>query len=517
MRIAKFQLLVLSVGFGVVGCGDTGSGGAGAVGGAPSGGMLGAGGNLVGGASSVGPSSGGVLPSGGQGPANGGSVAVGGANPAGGAGPATGGVGPATGGAGPATGGAGPATGGAGPATGGVGPATGGTTSTRTGAGGVGPATGGTTSTRTGTGGVGPATGGASTTSGGTKATGGTTSVGGTTSSVGGGTTNSGRPTGPCDVYASASPATPCVAAFSMVRALTKSYSGPLYQVRSGSSSTNSGTGGVTHDIGMTADGFADSAAQDAICAGTVCTVSKLYDQTGNGSDLTRAPKGGAGNGTRSDQDCYESSATKGKTTVGGHTVYSLYMAVYEGYRLAAVGKNMPRGTASQGIYMLADGTHSGTACCWDFGNVTINPLQYHTMNTLFLGTGYWGKGAGSGPWFLADFEGGVWAGGSGASSAANSSNPSMKIPYAFGILKTAPGNYAIRTGNGQSGALTTAYDGTGPMAMDNQGGITLGVGGDNSNNSWGTFFEGAITAGRPSDTTDAAVLSNVQAAGYGK
>jgi len=99
--------------------------------------------------------------------------------------------------------------------------------------------------------------------------------------------------------------------------------------------------------------------------------------------------------------------------------------------------------------------------------------------------------------WFIADFEGGVWAGGSGASSAANTNSPSMKIRFAFCMLKTAPGNYAIRGGNGQSGTLTTAYDGATPWAMDNQGGITLGVGSDNSNNSWGTFFEGPITAGR--------------------
>jgi hypothetical protein len=52
---------------------------------------------------------------------------------------------------------------------------------------------------------------------------------------------------------------------------------------------------------------------------------------------------------------------------------------------------------------------------------------------------------------------------------------------------------------------------------MDNLGGIVLGVGGDNSNNSWGTFFEGAITAGAPSADTDAAVLANVQATKYGQ
>jgi hypothetical protein len=32
-----------------------------------------------------------------------------------------------------------------------------------------------------------------------------------------------------------------------------------------------------------------------------------------------------------------------------------------------------------------------------------------------------------------------------------------------------------------------------------------------------GTFYEGAITSGYPSDATDLAVLKNVQAVGYAK
>ena len=38
----------------------------------------------------------------------------------------------------------------------------------------------------------------------------------------------------------------------------------------------------------------------------------------------------------------FESSATKGSLTVGGHKVYSLYMNAREGYRLTAEGKGMP-------------------------------------------------------------------------------------------------------------------------------------------------------------------------------
>lgn len=341
--------------------------------------------------------------------------------------------------------------------------------------------------------------------------------AGGTVATGGSGGGGSGtRVDGPCDVYAAAN--TPCAAAYSMIRGLSKAYTGPLYQVRNGSSAQNTGTGGMTKDIGMTADGYADSASQDAFCAGSICTVSLLYDQSGNKSNLKVAPKGLSAGGTYAAMDDFESSATKGTLMIKGRKVYSLYMNAREGYRLTAKGANMPLGNSDQGIYMLADGTHSGTACCWDFGNVTTNPTQYHTMNTLFLGTGYWGTGAGQGPWFLGDFEGGVWAGGSGPSNANNPNSPSMKVPFAFGILKTSSGKYAIRVANlATATAVTTTYDGNSPKTWENQGGILLGIGADNSNNSFGTFYEGAITAGRPSDATDLAVMQNVQAAGYGK
>jgi hypothetical protein len=137
-------------------------------------------------------------------------------------------------------------------------------------------------------------------------------------------------------------------------------------------------------------------------------------------------------------------------------------------------------------------------------------------MAASFFGTGYWGSGAGTGPWFMADLGAGVWAGGQGASNTDNPNNPSMKIDYAFGILKTNSSGYAIRVADVQSGSLTTAYDGGAPTTWKLQGGIILGISEDNSNSSYGTFFEGAITSGRPSDATDAAVLANVQAAGYG-
>jgi hypothetical protein len=320
---------------------------------------------------------------------------------------------------------------------------------------------------------------------------------------------------GPCDIYAAGN--TPCVAAFSTVRQLSSAYAGPLYQVRKGGMKT--GTGGTTLDIGVVA-GFADAAAQDTFCGTDTCTVSKLYDQSGLGNDLSVAPAG-CYTGTASEPD-YESNAKTRSLTVGGHKVYALYMLPHEGYRNNN-GKNMPTDTAAQGVYELADGKRIGGACCWDFGNAS-NTNCYGptgTMNALYFGTGYWGKGAGNGPWFMGDFEAGVWSGGFGASNTTNTNLPASNVDYAFGVLKTNTANnvgqYAIRVGDGQSGNLVTAYDGQAPANWQERGGLILGIGGDNSNSSQGTFFEGAVTAGRPSDASDEAVLQNVQAVGYGK
>jgi hypothetical protein len=458
-------------------------------------------------------------------PGTGGTGAVGGSgNPQAG----TGGAAPTGGKAG--TGGAPGTSGtpGAGGTTGGTSPVAG--TTGKGGAGGgapvagsTGAGSGGTANPAGGSGGSGVAgegsggaLGGAG--SGGTGDGGGKGGKGGSTAGGAGGSGGSSpgtRSDGPCDVYAAGD--TPCVAAYSTIRALAKAYTGPLYQVRNGSSNMNTGSGGMTMDIGMTADGFADTASQDTFCMGSTCTVSLLYDQSGQGNNMKVAPKGRTDGGAYAAMDDFESSATRGQMTVAGHKVYALYMNAREGYRLTAKGKGMPLGNSSQGIYMLADGTHAGDACCWDFGNVSPDPMTYGVMNTLFLGIGFWGRGAGEGPWFLGDFEGGVWAGGSGASTATNNNNPSMKVKYAFGMLNTSPGQYAIKVANLETAtALTVPYDGNSPKTWNNEGGILLGIGGDNSNNSFGTFYEGAITAGRPTDETDTAVLKNVQAAGYG-
>jgi non-reducing end alpha-L-arabinofuranosidase len=423
---------------------------------------------------------------------------------------------------------------------------------------------GGTPSTGGATGTGGKVSTGGATGSGGTTPVGGrggTTSTGGSTGTGGGagsgaagsgaaGSTGTSNAMGPCDIYAMANNS--CVAAISTVRVLLHSYTGPLYQVRKGGTNnvfkgnqpagTGGGTtGGTTQDIGFGADGFADSAAEDAFCGsgGSACTISKIYDQSGKGNDLIESPAG-----TYEPGPDYEVPASHA-VMVGTHKVYSLYFphppSLPSGSAPSGYGyrnnktTGMPTGTAAQTVYMLADGTYAGNGCCFDFGNAETNNGNGPTgdMAAINLGTSYWGMGAGSSPWFEGDFEAGVWAGGSSCGTPgsgqltcsgrqANPMNPSMKsIPYALGILKTATTNgspvWTLKVANATTGTLTTAYDGAAPGKWMLQGALLLGTGGDNSNSSWGNFYEGCVTTGEASDATDQAIAANVAAVGYGK
>jgi hypothetical protein len=81
---------------------------------------------------------------------------------------------------------------------------------------------------------------------------------------------------------------------------------------------------------------------------------------------------------------------------------------------------------------------------------------------------------------------------------------------------------FAIKGSNAQAGTLVTLYDGSLPRGyspMKKQGAIILGSGGDccatNTNQSAGTFYEGAMVAGYPSDATDNAIQASIIAAGY--
>ncbi len=171
--------------------------------------------------------------------------------------------------------------------------------SNSTGSGGA-PGTGGST---TGSGGGGASSGG-TTGAGGTTSTGGTTGTGGTTSVGGhggtlatggrtgsggapasGGSTGTGGSTsgtdagaaylGPCDEIPGG-----CAEAYSVTRAMSASYTGPLFQLARTSDKT-------TQNIGQTSAHAADLSTWSSFCGGSQssCVVSKIYAQIHNGSN----------------------------------------------------------------------------------------------------------------------------------------------------------------------------------------------------------------------------------------
>ena len=316
--------------------------------------------------------------------------------------------------------------------------------------------------------------------------------------------------TGPCDIYASGG--TPCVAAHSTTRALFGAYSGRLYQVRRAAD-------GATTDIGtLSAGGFANAGAQDSFCAGTSCVISIIYDQTSRGNNLTQAPAGGAAGGPDN-----LANASALPISAGGHKVYGVFVAPGTGYRNDATN-GIATGSGAQGVYMVAAGNHVNSGCCFDYGNAETNARDNGNghMGAVYFGTLCWfgfvvpGQCVGSGPWVMADLENGLFAGANGT----NTNNTGRNSPFVTGMIKMNSTTYAIKDGNANSGGLKTDYNGplpttSGYTPLHLEGGIILGIGGDNSKGSAGSFFEGVMTSGMPSDATENAVQSNIVSVGY--
>jgi len=312
---------------------------------------------------------------------------------------------------------------------------------------------------------------------------------------------------GPCDIYGAAG--TPCVAAHSTVRALYANYNGPLYQVTRQSD-------GATHDVGLlSAGGYANAGDQDAFCNGSTCTVTKIYDQTGRGNTLTPGPAGTAGMGADRGADAGEIAVS-----AGGHKVYGIWISPGVGYRYTGVASGVATNGQPEGAYMVASGTHVGSSCCFDYGNAERTPSDTgngHMDAVSIATTCYFAPCTGSGPWVEADMENGMFQGANG-SNTANLGNNST---YVTAMLKNNGQNtYSIKGGNAQSGNLSTWWAGAEPnrggyAPMQQEGGIILGTGGDNSNWNMGTFFEGVMTAGYPTDAADNAVQANIVSVGY--
>jgi hypothetical protein len=267
-------------------------------------------------------------------------------------------------------------------------------------------------------------------------------------------------------------------------------------------------------------------AVQDAFCNGTSCTISILYDQTTNKNDLVKSPVANwlPNGGT-------ESNATKGKTTLNGHTVYGIYVTGYSdnvAYRNNAT-KGVAKGDAAEAMYMVVDGKRFSDQCCFDYGNAETNGLDdgNGTMEAVYFGSDitWGGKGDGNGPWVAGDLENGVFKSDKGGWQSQSLNVPSAKsiaASFATAMLKGPSGNhFTLKGGSAQSGKLTTMWDGVRPAPRYSPrkllGAILLGTGGDGSNGGTGTFYEGAMTSGNPPDSVDDAIQANIVAAGYGR
>ena len=330
------------------------------------------------------------------------------------------------------------------------------------------------------------------------------------------------RPQSPCDIYAAASD--PCVAAYSTTRALFASYNGPLYQVLRQSD-------GKTLDIGVVpatatpwpdAGGYANAAAQDAFCASTYCWITTLYDQSPKHNDLVQAPRGhfsGPALGGNNNLPIADAAPI----TVMGHKAYGVFIVPGMGLRL-----NDAKGTAvddqAEGQYWVINGRHFNSGCCFDFGNAEIDSADdgNGTMETTYFGDGTgWYHGPPSGPWVMTDQENNLVGCANPDGSKLCRELPNITWRFVTAMAKGEPHHWTSMGGDAQKGGLAVMFDGPriNPSydPMRKQGAILLGNGGDNSNGSQGTFYEGAMTAAGtfPADATDRLVQANVVAAKY--
>ena len=323
-----------------------------------------------------------------------------------------------------------------------------------------------------------------------------------------------GKVEGPCDIYEAYG--TPCVAAHSTTRVLYSKYHGPLYQVMRESD-------GKTLDIGTIKGGYADAAAQDMFLEGTIGFIVKIYDQSGNGNDLTAAAPGTFLGPAKGEFNTVP-IADMAPAVLDGHKVYGAYFMPGMGLRNNNASY-LAINDEPEGIYYVIDGTHFDSGCCFDYGNSSTNgkAVGRGTMETTYYGISTaWGRGNDEGPWIMADMEAGLF---SGFDAKQNDVPAITDWRFVSAYVNGGGGNHwDLRGGDATTDEVVTFYDGVRPVSpdpeegyypMSRKGGLLLANGGDNGNGSAGTFYEGAMTVGYPSEEAVKAVQANIAAARY--
>jgi hypothetical protein len=175
-------------------------------------------------------------------------------------------------------------------------------------------------------------------------------------------------------------------------------------------------------------------------------------------------------------------------------------------------------------MYMVSSGTHFNSGCCFDYGNAETsgNDTSAGHMDAVNVSRDLeWPdcRNEPALPAVGADLENGIfhWD--------KRSCNPASDIsgeprPFISAWLKNdGRTRFALKWGDARSGGLNTVYSGALPNGyapMHLEGAIILGMGGDNSHASAGSFFEGVMTSGFPNDGADSQIQSDIVAVGYG-
>jgi non-reducing end alpha-L-arabinofuranosidase len=245
-------------------------------------------------------------------------------------------------------------------------------------------------------------------------------------------------------------------------------------------------------------------------------------DQSPKHNDLTQAPRGGFSGPALGGFNNLP-LADMAPITIMGHKAYGVFLEPGMGLRT-----NDPRGTAvddqAEGQYWVVNGRHFNDGCCFDYGNAEIDSRDDDngTMETAYFGNATpWFSGSGHGPWIMTDQENNLVGCVNQDGSKGCPNLPSITWRFVTAMAKGEPHRWTSLGGDSQGGALSVMFDGQRVNStydpMRKQGAILLGNGGDNSNASQGTFYEGAMTAAStfPTDATDQQVQANIVAAHY--
>ena len=292
----------------------------------------------------------------------------------------------------------------------------------------------------------------------------------------------------PCDMYAAAG--TPCIAAHSMIRRMSASYTGNLFELSRRSDS-------ATMNVGSLPNGMVNTAGIDQFCANTVCQIAELYDQIGTpsvGNNLPQATQ-------------LNMPTLLWMTTPYGRLPYiGAFGHEYLRNRTSTV--NVPTGSTTPTTeYMVVDLTNIGSACCGTYGNaeVTVADTGNGHMFSVGYTTGAEGtSGTGNGPWAGVDWENGAYLYGAQPPSYFSTilakytpTGPAWELAY--GGMNTP---YLLQLHNGALPGGYTAHF---------EGGLSLGEGGDGSPAPV-NFVEGAILATYSADGVDTRIQSGIQA-----